>query len=130
MLSFKKKKYPQIPHEELEILEYAQRRIRQRKNLYTHFVIFLIGSVFLLLFNKVFKYGLAYDWALWAILGWGFLFAIHGFNVFVTQRFMGPAWERGQRERLVALQRERIAEIQKEIETEFPLSGINKKKDA
>lgn len=129
MLSFKKKKYPQIPHEELEILEYAQKRIRQRKNLYTHFVIFLIGSVFLLLANKVFKYGAAYDWALWAILAWCFFLVVHGFNVLVTHRFMGPAWERSQRERLVARQRQRIGEIQKEIETEFPLSGINKKKE-
>ena len=42
---------------------------------------------------------------------------------------MGENWERNQRELLVSKQRERIAEIQKEIETEFPLGQINKKKE-
>jgi hypothetical protein len=42
---------------------------------------------------------------------------------------MGQEWERQQREKLVAKQKQRIAEIQKEIETEFPISNINKKKE-
>ena len=42
---------------------------------------------------------------------------------------MGTAWERNEREKLVAKQKQRIAEIQKEIETDFPLSQINKKKE-
>jgi len=128
MLSFKKKKHPPIPLEELELLQNAQKRIRQRKALYSHFVVFLLGSVFMVLINKIFKYGVAYDWSLWAIVVWGFILALHIFNVHVTHRFMGADWERRQRERLVALQREKIAEIQKEIETDFPLSAINKKK--
>ena len=41
---------------------------------------------------------------------------------------MGNDWERKQREKLVAQQKERIAAIQKEIETEFPMSQINKKR--
>jgi len=128
MFPFKKKKQTHIALEEHELLENAQRRISQRKRLYTHFVVFLIGSVFMVLINKVLKYGVDYDWFVWAILAWSFLFAIHAFNFFVTQRFMGVDWERRQRERLVALQRERISQIQKEIETEFPLSSVNKKK--
>ena len=43
---------------------------------------------------------------------------------------MGKEWEREQREKLVAKQKKKIAEIQKEIETDFPLSNINKKKDS
>lgn len=42
---------------------------------------------------------------------------------------MGQDWERRQREILVAKQKKRISEIQKEIETDFPLSSINKKKE-
>jgi len=42
---------------------------------------------------------------------------------------MGKDWERKQRENLVAKQKQRINELQKEIETEFPLSKINKKKE-
>lgn len=125
----KNKKKQEVDLEQHELLETAHVRIKQKKRLYVHFVIFLIGSVFLILFNKILKYGAEYDWFVWAIVGWAFLFVIHSFNVFVTQKFMGKDWERRQREKLVAKQKERIAELQKEIETDFPLSQINKKKD-
>ena len=124
---FKSKIKSEVDLEQHILLENAQYRINQKKRLYAHFVIFLIGSVFLVLLNKIFKYGETYDWFVWAILFWAFLFVIHAFNVFVTQKFMGKDWERSQREKLGAKQRQRIQEIQKEIETEFPLSQINKK---
>lgn len=126
---FKKKQKSEVNIEQHELLENAQKRILQKKRLFTHFVIFLIGSVFLILINKILKYGESYDWFIWGITGWAFLFLIHVFNVFITQKFMGVAWEREQREKLVAKQKQRIAEIQKEIETEFPISKINKKKE-
>ena len=129
MLSFGKKKEPSIDLEQHEMLEYAQKRIKQKKRLFSHLVVFLIGSVFLVLINKIFKYGEAYNWYLWAILVWGFLFVVHAVNVFVTHKFMGQEWERKQREQLVAKQKRRITEIQKEIETDFPLSKVNKKKE-
>ncbi|WP_010518323.1 2TM domain-containing protein [Croceivirga radicis] len=125
----KKKPKNDIELEQHELLEHAQKRVRQKKNLFTHFVIFLIGSVFLVLINKILKYGENYNWFIWAITVWAFLFVIHLVNVFVTQKFMGTEWERKQREKLVAKQKKRIAEIQKEIETDFPLSQINKKKN-
>lgn len=125
----KKKADTQIDVEQHELLENAQQRIKQKKRVFSHFVIFLIGSVFLILINKILKYGAQYDWFLWAILAWAFLFVMHAFNVFVTHRFMGVAWERKQREKLVNKQKQRISELQKEIETEFPLSQINKKKE-
>ena len=130
MLGFGKKKRDSLDIEQHELLENAQRRIKQKKRLFSHFVIFLIGSVFLILVNKILKYGEEYDWFIWGILLWSFLFLIHAFNVFVTHKFMGQEWERKQRELLVEKQKKRISEIQKEIETEFPLSSINKKKDA
>ncbi|MEM9361163.1 MAG: 2TM domain-containing protein [Bacteroidota bacterium] len=129
MLFFRKKKSNPVDQEQHELLEYAQKRVTQKKRLFSHFVIFLIGGVFLVLINKVLKYGEQYDWFVWAILLWAFLFVLHAFNVFVTHRFMGQDWERRQREVLVAKQKKRIAEIQKEIETDFPLSSINKKKE-
>ncbi|WP_343487582.1 2TM domain-containing protein [Allomuricauda sp. d1] len=125
----KKKSTAEVDVEQHELLENAQKRIKQKKRLFSHFVIFLIGSVFLVLINKILKYGESYDWFLWAITAWAFLFVIHAFNVFVTSRFMGKDWERQQREKLVAKQKQRIAELQKEIETDFPLSSINKKKE-
>lgn len=124
-----RKRQTAIEKEQHEQLEYAQRRVRQKKSLYNHFIIFLVGAAFLFLINKVFKYGVEYDWALWGILFWSFLLVLHTVNVFVTQKFMGQDWEREQREKLVRKQRERIAAMQKEIETDFPDSNINKKED-
>ena len=123
----KNKNKSEVELEQHVLLENAQTRIKQKKRLYAHFVIFLIGSVFLIFINKILNYWATYDWFIWAITFWGFLFAIHVFNVFITQKFMGAQWERNQREKLVAKQKKRIAELQKEIETDFPLSKVNKK---
>ncbi|MBO0591889.1 2TM domain-containing protein [Cellulophaga sp. E16_2] len=125
----KAKKESDINLEQHELLEHAQIRIKQKKRLYAHFIIFLVGSVFLVLINKILKYGEAYDWFIWVITFWSFLFVMHLINVFVTQKFMGLDWERSQREKLVKKQKTRIAALQKEIETEFPISQINKKKE-
>ncbi len=125
----KNKNKPEIDLEQHDMLETAQMRIKQKKRLFVHFVIFLIGSVFLIFINKILKYEDSYDWFIWAITLWGFFFFIHLGRVFVIEPFMGKAWERAQREKLVHKQKQRIQEIQKEIETEFPLSQINKKKE-
>lgn len=119
-----------IDTDQHELLEHAQERVKVKKRLYNHFIIFLIGSVFLVLINKILKYGEAYDWFIWAITFWAFLFLIHAVNVLFSRKFMGLEWERKQREKLVEKQKRRIAEIQKEIETDFPLSNINQKKDS
>ena len=58
---FKAKKESEINLEQHEQLEYAHFRIKQKKRLYTHFVIFLVGSVFLVLINKILKYGIMLD---------------------------------------------------------------------
>lgn len=126
---FNKKAKSDVDPEQHELLEHAQRRIKQKRRLFTHFVVFLIGAVFLVLINKILKVQEQYNWFQWAILAWAFLFAFHAFNVFITQKFMGTDWERNQREKLVAKQKQRIQELQKEIDTEFPLSKVNKKKE-
>lgn len=126
---FRAKKESEINIEQHELLENAHVRIKQKKRLYAHFIIFLVGSVFLILINKILKYGDNYNWFVWAITFWAFLFVIHIINVFFTQKFMGKEWERVQREKLIKKQKQRIAELQKEIETDFPLSQINKKKE-
>lgn len=123
----KNKKNNELDLEQHELLENAQVRIKEKKRLYVHFVIFLIGSVFMIFINKILNYWDTYDWFIWTITFWAFLFVIHAFNVFVTQKFMGQEWERSQREKLVKKQKQRIAELQKEIDTDFPLSRINKK---
>lgn len=116
-----------IDREQHEQLEYAHKRIKQKKDLYVHFVLFLIGSVFLILINKILKYGEEYNWFIWAITFWAFLFVVHVVNVYITQKFMGIDWERAQREKLIVKQKQRIKELQNEIETDFPMTNYKKK---
>ena len=125
----KNKNTSKLDLEQHELLENAQKRISQKKRLYTHFVVFLVGSVFLILINKILKYGQEYNWFIWAITFWAFLFVLHIFNVFVTNKFMGKEWERSQREKLVQKQKKRIAEMESEIDSSSILqSEIDTKK--
>ena len=94
----KKKQKPQIDKEQLELIKNAQQRVKQKKRLYYHFVIFLIGALFLILANTVLGIGkdlkiFGQDWFVIAIIVWLFLFVFHLFNVFVTHKFMGKDWE-------------------------------------
>ena len=112
----KKKETPQIDKEQLELIENAQRRVRQKKRLYIHFVIFLIGAVFLILANTVLGIGkdvqfFGIDWFVYAIFTWLFFFVYHVFNVFVTHKFMGKDWEKQQLDKLVAKQQQRIEKL-------------------
>ncbi|MFD1161818.1 dihydrofolate reductase [Hwangdonia seohaensis] len=121
----KKKPKPQIDADQLELIENAQKRIKQKKRLYVHFVIFLIGAVFLIAANTVLGIGKDFtlfgkEWFLFAILLWLFFLLYHVFNVFVTHKFMGKDWERNQLEKLVTLQQNRIEKIKIELKKEAP----------
>ncbi|MFD0760675.1 2TM domain-containing protein [Lutibacter aestuarii] len=108
-------------NEQHELYENARNRIKQKKRLYFHFVVFLIGSVFLIITNKVLNIGEQYDWFVWAILLWFFLWILHFVNVFFTHPFMGKEWERKQTEKLVHKQELRIAKLEKELIKEADL---------
>lgn len=108
-----------------ELYENARNRTKQKKRLYTHFVIFLVGAVFLILLNKVLKVGetVVENWFVWAITLWFFIFVLHFINVFVTNRFMGKEWERIQTEKLVRAQELKIAKLEKEMAGEADLKA-------
>lgn len=91
-------------------------RIKQKKRLYFHFVLFLISSLFMLVANKIFKVGAPNNWFLWVSSTWFFLFILHFINVYITKRFMNKDWERIQIDRLVAQQEKKINEFQSNIE--------------
>mgnify|MGYP000719431068 CR=1 FL=1 len=85
----KKKQQPQIDKEQLELIENAQKRIRAKKRLYIHFVIFLIGAVFLIIANTVLGIGKDFmiagiNWFVYAILAWLFLFIYTTYYNYVT----------------------------------------------
>lgn len=110
-------------NEQHELYENARNRIKQKKRLYFHFIIFLVGSIFLIILNKVLKVWEPYDWFVWAILTWFFLFVLHFINVFVTNKFMNTEWERKQTEKLVLKQELKIAKLEKEIAYEAKLKA-------
>jgi dihydrofolate reductase len=122
----KKKNIPQIDTEQLELIQNAQRRIKQKKRLYTHFVTFLIGSLFFILANIILGIGesfkiLKIDWFVFAILAWLFIFLYHAFNVFITHKFMGTDWEKNQLDKLVSQQQQRIGKLKEKFVKEESL---------
>lgn len=109
-----------------ELIEKAQSRARQKRRLYVHFILFLIGSAVFILLNVVFNVGQNYrplevDWFVWAIILWAIIFLSHAFNVFITNKFLGKDWENNQIERLVAQQQKRIDKLRAQVEKDLPL---------
>tara|TARA_R110002049_G_scaffold309311_1_gene521154 strand:- start:10160 stop:11047 length:888 start_codon:yes stop_codon:yes gene_type:complete len=130
----KKKQVPQIDKDQLELIENAQKRIKQKKRLYAHFVVFLIGSLFLILLNLGLGFGKGVtlfetDWFVYAILAWLFLFLYHVFNVFITHKFMGKSWEQNQLDKLVAKQKERIEILKDKHIEDAPKKALPKPKN-
>ena len=130
MFGKNKQKQP-IDKEQLELIQNAQRRVKQKKRLYIHFVIFLIGSIFLIIANLVLGIGegvklFNIDWFVFAILVWLFLFLYHAFNVFVTHKFMGKDWEQKQLDTLVAQQQQRIDKLKEKFTKEEKLIAQSK----
>ncbi|WP_303318549.1 dihydrofolate reductase [Flavivirga abyssicola] len=137
----KKKEQPQIDKEQLELIQNAQKRIKQKKRLYFHFVLFLIGSIFIIIANTVLDIGKDFrpfdkEWFLSAIFVWLFFFLYHVFNVFITHKFMGKVWEQKQLDKLIIQQKLRIEQLKNELKKEAPIiaesehynESLNKKK--
>ncbi|AJH13847.1 MULTISPECIES: 2TM domain-containing protein [Myroides] len=108
--------------ESYEMYEYARKRLKQRKMLFFHFVVFVLGSIAMFCFN-----GLVQDqttvtiWWPYAIGIWALLVFLHAVNVLIVDRFMGKRWEDKQVRRLVELQEQRIKELRAKVEKDFPL---------
>lgn len=99
-----------------ELYEKARKRTKQKKRLYFHFVLFLIGSVFFVLLNKVIKFHPEIDWYLWAILAWLFILLLHFNNVFIMNRFFGKEWERIQTESLIQKHKVKVDKLEAKLE--------------
>lgn len=98
-----------------EQYEYARRRIKQKKRLYFHFVVFVLGSLLLFITSLLSENSLIQNSYLYVITLWLFLFILHFIKVFITDRFMNKNWERDQIERLVALQQKKIKELETKV---------------
>jgi uncharacterized membrane protein len=102
--------------EQHEQYEYARRRIRQKKNLYFHFVLLVLGSLFAFVTNVLMHVGEPNQWYVWAVTVWVFIFVLHFIKVYITDRFMNKAWERDQIDRLIAKQQNRIEQLQLKVD--------------
>ncbi|GIJ94587.1 2TM domain-containing protein [Capnocytophaga stomatis] len=102
-----------------ELFENAQRRIKQKKLLFLHLWVFVLGCIFMVVINKLLYSETTYNWYIWGILIWTFLFLLHVINVFVIERFMGKEWERKERQRLVELQQKKILKMEASVEKEL-----------
>jgi uncharacterized membrane protein len=99
--------------EQHEVYEKARKRILQKKRLYYHFVIFLIGSVFLIVLNTFFKVGEQFgEWFKYAVAIWFFVWLIHFVNVFITNRFFGKDWELSETEKLIAKHQKKLDKLE------------------
>lgn len=120
---FKKNNSSDINEDQIALIEYAQNRIRSKKRLFFHFSIMIIGFISMLTSNLIFEFKkdiilFEFPWSYWLCSTWFFLFFIHLFNVYVTNKFMGKKWEKNQMKKLVNKQQIKIAEIKTEIEKE------------
>jgi hypothetical protein len=99
--------------EQHEVYEKARKRVQQKKRLYYHFVIFLIGSVFLIVLNTFLKVGEQFgEWFKYAVALWFFVWLIHFVNVFITDRFFGKDWELSQTEKLIAKHQKKLDKLE------------------
>ncbi len=97
--------------EQHELYENARKRLRQKKILYYHFVLLVIGTLFLFVSNVLVEYGAPRHWYIWVCTVWVFLFILHFIKVFITDRFMNKDWEREQIDRLIQKQKNKIEEL-------------------
>jgi amino acid permease len=102
--------------EQHELYEYARNRIKQKKQLYFHFILFFIGSIFLLISNKWLNVYPERQWWVWIVAIWAFLFILHFIKVFITDSFMNKNWERSQIDKLMLSQKKKIEQLKNDIE--------------
>ena len=115
--------------EQHKVYEKARKRTQQKKHLYWHFVLFLVGSVFLIILNEVLHVGKEYgDWFVWAIMLWLFFWVLHLANVYIFKRFFDKDWERRETEKLVGKHNKKVEKLEKKLINEGVISPDLKKK--
>ena len=107
----------------IELLENAQKRVRQKRNVYRHFIFFLFISGFILFVDLAFSVGenlifFDYSWSIWIVLIWSFILLYHLFDVFVSKRIISKKWISAQKSHLIKVQQEKIRSLKKDIEKE------------
>lgn len=120
----KKKEVTALDNEQRELFENAQRRIKEKRGLFTHFIVFIVGAIGLVIISQLLMKGeppalMNVQWWIWVLFLWLLLFIYHAFKVFVTNRLLGPEWEKRQYAKLVAKQKERIGVLETQVGKEY-----------
>ena len=102
-----------------EQYEYARQRLKQKKQLYFHFILLVLGSILFFTFNKILNIGAPTNWYLWAVTVWLFIFILNFIKVFVTDSFMNKNWERTQIDKLIIQQQRKIEQLQSKVVADF-----------
>lgn len=94
--------------------EESEYRAHTLRNLFTHFGVYLVINVAIILINMLTSHG-HFTWAVWPILGWGMAFGIH--LVVTVAQLKSPGgddYDNWRKERLKA--QKKLSGIQAEIE--------------
>ena len=110
--------------EQHEVYEKARKRVKQKKRLYYHFLLFLVGSIFLIVLNIIFKVGEQFgEWFKYAVAAWLFIWILHFVNVFIANRFFGKDWERIETEKILTKHSKKVIALEKHVLKEEQLKA-------
>ena len=114
-------------NEQYKLYEKAQKRVKQKKRLYFHFILFLIGSVFFIALNLFFNVGEQYgEWFKYAIAIWFFIWILHFVNVFIINKFFDKDWERIETEKLMDKYEMRVEKLESDLIKKGVITPNNK----
>ncbi|NNF36963.1 MAG: 2TM domain-containing protein [Saprospiraceae bacterium] len=85
---------------EREIIEKAQKKVKDKKNFYTHLTSYIITIGFLFAINILTSPG--YLWVIWPALGWGVGLAFDAVSVFGIFGSTDEEWEEKELEKEIA----------------------------
>lgn len=109
-----------MKREEHEQYELARKRVKKKKRLYYHTILFLLGSLSMFVANNYLNVLPSTKWYQWAIAFWLFILILHFVKVYITDQFMGKEWEREEINKLVKKQEEKKNQFENEIDNNNP----------
>lgn len=116
--------------EQQALLKRAQKRIKQKKYLFVHLALLVIGSIVFYILNKIVGISeLEYkDWYIYASLTWLAIWVLHFINMYYTQKFFGSDWEKRETALLIAKHNKKVLKLEKKLIKEGVLTAEDKPK--
>ena len=105
-----------MEHNQHELYEYARNRIKQKKRLFIHLIVLVIGSFFLFTANHLLNFHDETNWWIWVVAVWSCIFIFHVIKVLVTDSFMNKNWERAEVDRLMMKQTKKMEQLKNDLE--------------